>query len=84
LTEIKGFLEKLLYAIKAFKLIKLCINLTLFNFEYIFKVFKTVKEFNLMNYIIGLMVNLRWQKLQKYYELSDDSYTYVIALIFNP
>jgi hypothetical protein len=62
----------------------MCINLTLPNFEYILKIFKTTKELNLTNYIIGLMFNSGWQKLQKYYELSDKSYTYVTALILNP
>ena len=63
LIEIKGFLKKLSYSIKALELPELCINLTLPNFEYILKIFETVKELNATNYIIGLIVNLGQQKL---------------------
>jgi hypothetical protein len=84
LTEIKGFLEKLARSTKALESPESCIDLTLPNFEYILKIFETAKELNPTNYIIGPMVNSGWQKLQKYYELSDDSYAYVTALILNP
>jgi hypothetical protein len=84
LTEIKGFLEKLAHATKALESPEICIDLMLPNFEYILKIFETTKELNATNYIIGLMVNSGWQKLQKYYELSDESHVYVTALILNP
>ena len=82
--EIKGFLKKLLYTIKALESLEIYINLILPNFEDILKIFETVKELNVTNPIIGLMVNSGWQKLQKYYELSNESYAYITALILNP
>jgi hypothetical protein len=63
LTEIKGFLEKLAHATKALESPETCIDLTLPNFEYNLKIFKTAKELNATNHIIGLMVNSGWQKL---------------------
>ena len=84
LTEIKGFLEKLLYSTKALESLESCIDLMLPNFEYILKIFETAKELNATNHIISPMVNSGWQKLQKYYELSDESHVYVTALILNP
>ena len=84
MIEIKGFLEKLLYTIKALKSLEICIDLILPNFEYILKIFETTKELNTTNHIISLIVNSGWQKLQKYYELSDESYTYITALVLNP
>ena len=84
MIEIKGFLEKLSYATKALESLETCIDLTLPNFEYILKIFETAKELNTTNHIIGPMVNSGWQKLQKYYELSDESYAYVTALVLNP
>ena len=84
MTEIKGFLEKLVHATKALESPETCIDLTLPNFKYILTIFETAKELNTTNHIIGLIVNSRWQKLQKYYELSDESHAYVAALILNP
>lgn len=84
LTEIKGFLEKLSHATKALESPETCIDLTLPNFEYILKIFETAKELNSTNHIVGPMLNSGWQKLQKYYELSDESHAYVTALILNP
>jgi hypothetical protein len=57
LTEIKGFLEKLSYTTKALELPETCIDLTLPNFEYILKVFETVKELNSTNHIVGPILN---------------------------
>ncbi len=78
LIEIKGFLEKLSHATKALESpelcidltlpnFELCIDLTLPNFEYLLKVFKTAKELNSTNHIIGPIVNSGWKKLHKYY-----------------
>jgi hypothetical protein len=63
LIEIKGFLEKLLHGTKALESLETCIDLTLPNFEYILKIFETAKELNATNHIVGLIVNLGWQKL---------------------
>ena len=84
LIEIKGFLEKLSYTTKALESPETYIDLILPNFEYILKIFETTKELNATNPIIGLIVNSGWQKLQKYYELSNESHAYITALILNP
>ena len=57
LTEIKGFLEKLVHTTKALESLETYIDLTLPNFEYILKIFETAKELNTTNHIIGPIIN---------------------------
>lgn len=76
--------EKHSYSTKALEWLDSYIDLTLPNFEYLLRIFEAAKELNATNHIIGLTVNSGWQKLQKCYELNNESHVYVTALILNP
>ena len=84
LEEIKSFLKKIEHTTKALEGSKACIDLTLPNFEFILKIFESTKILNADNKVIAAIVNSGWSKFNKYYELSDESYAYVTAVVLNP
>ena len=84
LTEIKSFLKKIKYTTKALEGSKAYINLTLPNFEFILKIFESVKTLNTNNNVITLIINSSQSKFNKYYKLSNELHTYVIVVILNP
>ena len=83
LTEIKSFLKKIKYTTKALEGSKAYINLTLLNFKFILKIFKSIKILNINNLVITTIVNFSQSKFNKYYKLSNELYTYVIVVVLN-
>ena len=81
--EIKSFLKKIKYIIKALEGSKAYINLTLPNFKFILKIFKSIKILNVNNLVITTIVNSNQSKFNKYYKLSNELYTYVIVVVLN-
>ena len=57
LTEIKAFLKKIEAAMKAIEGSNVCIDLTLPNFEFILKIFETIKALNTDDKVIAPIVN---------------------------
>ena len=57
LTEIKSFLKKIEHATKALEGSKAYIDLTLPNFEFILKIFESIKTLNADNDIIAPIIN---------------------------
>ena len=52
--------------------------------DYILDRFKAMKEQYKDNPIMTSMVNSGWSKMEKYYNLTDKSPAYIIALVLNP
>jgi CO dehydrogenase/acetyl-CoA synthase beta subunit len=84
LEEIRAFLEQLTHSTKALESSASCIDLTLPVIEYILKAFETTKENNCDHKVLSPMLNSGWSTFNKYYQLTDETYTYATALVLNP
>jgi hypothetical protein len=69
---------------KALESNKSSLNNVLTTINYILDHFKAMKKQYKDNLIIVSMVNSRWLKMKKYYNLIDELPVYIIALILNP
>lgn len=84
LEEVRGFLKKIAYNIKALESTHSCIDLTLPSIEQILKLFETAKDLNYDHPILGPILNSGWAKFDKYYQLTDETHAYITALVLNP
>ena len=83
LKKVKTFLEKLKEATKALKSQHLTFNNVLPYMDFILGKFKDSKAMHKSNVIMALMFNLGQSKLDKYYQLTDKSPTYIAALVLH-
>jgi signal transduction histidine kinase len=84
LRKIYTFLNDVVQMTKALESNKSSLNNIFTAMDYVLDRFKAMKEQYKDNLIIASMVNSRWSKMEKYYNLIDESPTYIIALVLNP
>jgi hypothetical protein len=84
LENIRSFLNKLKMATKALEGHAATLDRVLPSMDFILDVFERGKRASTENVIMAPMYNSGWRKLDKYYQLTDDSPAYVAAIILHP
>src|SRR6266536_5753105 len=84
LTIVKIFLEKLKMATKAIESSNSCLDVVLPVMDFVLSEFKAARIKFADDPILGPMFNSGWTKMTKYYQLTDRSPAYAIALVLNP
>jgi hypothetical protein len=84
LENIRSFLNKLKMATKALEGHAATLDRVLPSMDFILDVFERGKRANVDNVIMAPMYNAGWRKLDKYYQLTDDSPAYVAAIVLHP
>lgn len=84
LDEIKSFLGILKLSTKFFESYEASFDQVFPLINFIFTHFKKAKEKYKDNVKISAMINLGWQKIDKYYGKSDEFLAYAAALLLNP
>lgn len=69
--------------IKACESLTFTLDLVLSSMNFILKEYKKDKEQYVNNEIMTLMYNSGWVKMNKYYQLSDSTSTYVAVLVLH-
>lgn len=84
LGKIRSFLNKLKMATKALEGHAATLDRVLPSMDFILDVFERGKKANKDDIIMAPMYNAGWRKLDKYYQLTDDSPAYVAAIVLHP
>ena len=84
LRKIYAFLDDVAQTTKALESNESSLDNVLTAMNYILDRFEAMKEQYKDNPIMVSIVNSRWSKMEKYYNLIDESPAYIIALVLNP
>jgi hypothetical protein len=84
LEKVKTFLEKLKEATKALESRHSTLNDVLPCMDFILGKFEDGKAMHKSDAIMAPMFNSGWSKLDKYYQLTDESPAYIAALVLHP
>ena len=84
LKKIYVFLDDVAQTTKALESNESSLDNVLTAMDYILYRFEAMKEEYKDDPIIASMVNSGWAKMEKYYNLTDESPAYIIALVMNP
>ncbi len=84
LKKIHTFLDDVAQTTKALESNESSLDNVLTAMDYVLDRFETMKEEYKDDPIIASMVNSGWSKMEKYYNLTDESPAYIIALVLNP
>ncbi len=80
---VNDFLEQLKIATKVVESSNQCLDIVLPIMDFVLDQFEKAREKYTDHDILGPMFQSSWQKMTKYYKLTDDSPVYVCALL-NP
>ncbi|OBS17545.1 hypothetical protein FPOA_26357 [Fusarium poae] len=84
LEKIKSFLEKLKMMTKALESSFATLDNVLLAMDFVLAQFEAGKEAYIDDPIMAPMYNSGWAKLDKYYQLTDESPAYVAAIVLHP
>jgi len=82
--EIAGFLEQIAHTTKALEDYSTILSDALPVMDFLLEYYETHKAKFRDNSTLSLMINSGWAKLDKYYRLSDQSLTYIVAIVLTP